>query len=489
MATSELKNKTAKNLLWGGTGNILTQVMGLVFGIFLARLLTAEDYGIVGLLTIFSQLAGTICESGFTKALVNRPRIEQKDYNAVFIFSTVSSVVFYVILFFCAPLIASFYNDSRLIPLSRYAFLHIVISGIAVAPTAYMVKNLMVKERALHSVLAIIISNGVGVLMAIKGFSYWGIVTQAILFVLVATVLNFYKSGWRPDFSFSFRPIKEMLPYSLRLLLTYIIRIINGNVFVVFLAKLFPLETVGNYNQANKWSFMGYSTITGAMYSVTQPVLASIGPDEKERHRNVFRKMVRFTSFVCFPAMFGLSFVASEFIVILITEKWIESALMLQILSVGYAFFILSYVLSELLAERGRSDLYLMISTISGVLQLLCLFFLHTCGIKTLLFSFVGVQVCTLFLWFFFVHREINYSLKHFVFDTFSYAGVAAISIFGARFLLLLSGISNIYLLFVLKISIVAVFYIGILYFLKAAMLRESWGYVKSIFAKVIRKG
>lgn len=486
METSDLKNKTAKGLFWGSLGSTLTQLASLIFGIFLARLLTAEDYGLVGLLAVFSQLASNFCESGFTKALINRSKINQEDYDSVFIFSTSLGLILYAVLFFCAPLIARFYEDPRLIALSRYAFLSIIIGGLNVAPNACMYKKLMVKERTVNSFIGILVSNGVGIIMAAKGFAHWGIVTQSNLFVLVVLVLNFYKSDWKPSFTFSLRPIKEMLPFSIKLLLTNIVKIINGNIFVIFLAKFFSLKIVGNYNQANKWSTMGYYTITNTMFSITQPVLASIGPEEKDRHRNAFRKMIRFTSFLCFPVMFGLAFIANEFIVILITEKWLESAAMLQILSVGYAFFIIAYVLSELLAERNRSDLYLLVSSTSGILQLLCLFFLHTFGIKVLLFSFVGVQLLSLFFWFFFVHREIHYTLKHFILDTFSYAGVATISIFGAHFLLV--GIHNIYLSLILKITVVATFYIGILYFLKAAMLRESLEYIKVLLSKFRRK-
>lgn len=476
---SELKNKTAKGLVWGGMGNTLTQVAGMVFGIFLARILNAEDYGIVGLLAIFTQIANSFVESGFIKALINRPSIKQNDYNAVFWFSILTGLVLYGILFFCAPLIARFYHDFRLVWLSRYVFLSIIISSLGIAPIAYMYKKLMVKQRAITSWTALLISNTVGITMAINGFSYWGIATQALLYNFITVSMNGYLSRWRPSFHISFSPIKEMFSYSIKLLLTNILRIINNNIFVIFFAKFFSLHIVGNYNQANKWANMAYSSLSGTMTYVIQPVLSTIAT-EKERHYNAFRKMVRFSAFMGFPLLFGLAFIAKEFILIVLTEKWIESASMLSILSIGYAFFLIAHVFSELVAERGRSDMYLYVSALSGILQILCLVLLHDCGIKTILVSYVGIQLLSLLLWFGVLHKEISYKLKHFFTDTFSYAGIAGLSIFLAH--ICLRDIHNMFLLLFGKILLVAALYIGILYLLKAAMLRECIRFLKQIF-------
>ena len=148
MAEQTLKEKTAKGLFWGGLSNGAQQVLNLVFGLMLARILDASDYGMVGMLAIFSAIASTIQESGFTAALTNQKEIRHEDYNAVFWFSTLTGVLFYLILFFCAPLIAQFYDKPELIGLSRIVFLGFLFGGFGIASNAYMFKTLMVKERA-----------------------------------------------------------------------------------------------------------------------------------------------------------------------------------------------------------------------------------------------------------------------------------------------------------------------------------------------------
>ena len=147
MAEQSLKEKTAKGLFWGGLSNGVQQLLNLFFGIFLSRILNAEDYGMVGMLSIFSLIAGSLQESGFTAALANKRDISHKDYNAVFWFSTGLSACLYLILFLCAPLIAEFYHTPELTALARYTFLGFFVASLGIAHSAYLFRNLMVKQK------------------------------------------------------------------------------------------------------------------------------------------------------------------------------------------------------------------------------------------------------------------------------------------------------------------------------------------------------
>lgn len=337
MSGQSLKEKTAKSLLWGGLSNSIQQLLNLFFGIFLARTLSRADYGMVGMLSIFSLIASSLQESGFTAALTNKKEIRHEDYNAVFWFSVGMGTTLYIVLSCCAPLIAAFYNTPELTSLARYSFLGFFISSLGVAQSAYMFRNLLVKQRSIAMMSALAISGTVGVLLAVNGFSYWGIATQNIVYVSVLTILYWFYSPWRPSFHFDFRPIKSMLSFSSRLLITNIFGHINYNILSVVLGKYYSGQAVGDFNQANKWNYMGYSVIVGMINGVAQPVLVNVS-DDTERQKRVFRKMLRFTAFISFPCMFGLSLIAPELITIAITSKWSESASILQILCIGSAF-------------------------------------------------------------------------------------------------------------------------------------------------------
>ena len=195
MTEQSLKDKTAKGLFWGGLSNGIQQLLNLFFGIFLARLLTQEDYGMVGVLSIFSLIASAIQESGFISALANRKEIKHEDYNAVFWFSSLAGLTMYTILFLCAPLIAEFFHTPELVPLARYTFLGFLISSTGVAHSAYLFRTLQVKQRTMASVIGLFLSGTVGVTLAYYGFAYWGIATQSLVYIATTTSCFWYFSS------------------------------------------------------------------------------------------------------------------------------------------------------------------------------------------------------------------------------------------------------------------------------------------------------
>ena len=231
MSEQSLKEKTAKGLLWGGISNGAQQLLNLFFGIFLARLLTPADYGMVGMLSIFSLIAASIQESGFISALINKKDIKHEDYNAVFWFSILTSLCLYTILFFCAPLIAKFFNQPELTALARYSFLSFVIASTGIVHNAYMYKYLMVKQRAIATITALIISGIIGVTLAYNNFSYWGIATQNITYLFVITICSWFFSSWRPTLHLSFMPLRGMIAFSSKMLATNIFNHLNNNIF------------------------------------------------------------------------------------------------------------------------------------------------------------------------------------------------------------------------------------------------------------------
>ena len=332
-----LKQKTAQGLFWGLLSSGGTQLLNLIIGIFLARLLSPEEYGIVGMLLIFSLIAGNLQDSGFYTALINIKDIKHNDYNAVFWFNIGVSLTIYAVLFFCAPLIAAFYHQPCLVKLSRYVFLSIPISAALIVPTALLSRGLRVKEKAIVSLLALMLSGLVGIIMAFKGFSYWSLATQQVLYILITCIGRYACARWCPSFSVDFTPIKRMFAFSYKVLITAVLTTINNNVLTVVFGRLFPAAAVGNYTQANKWNTMANQLVANTVAQVAQPVFTRINDDD-ERERRVFGKMMRFTAFLAFPAMFGLALVAPQFILVTIGNKWLESIPLLQILCIGGAF-------------------------------------------------------------------------------------------------------------------------------------------------------
>ena len=475
MAEQSLKDKTAKGLLWGGISNGAQQLLNLFFGIFLARLLTQEDYGMVGVLSIFSLIATALQESGFISALANRKEIKHEDYNAVFWFSFLIGLSLYLILFACAPLIAHFFQTPELTSLARYSFLGFLISSTGIAHSAYLFRTLMVKQRAMASVIGLLLSGTIGITLAYFGFSYWGIATQSLVYIATTTCCYWYFSPWRPNFHLDFSPLKSMLTFSSKLLITNIFNHIHNNVFAIILGKFYTIPDAGNYNQANKWNYMGHSFINGMVSSVAQPVLAQVS-DDKKRQLKVFRKMMRFTCFISFPAMLGLSFVAPELITIAITDKWAESAKILQLLCISGAFIPVINLCSNLLISKGKSNIY-MWNTISLVIfQLFVMLLCHPYGIHTMIVIYVAINISWLLIWHHFVQKEIGYLLVNLMKDVTPYLLITIGAIVISHFCLI--GCTNIYLKFVGKIGTVALLYLSAMWATGSQTLKEGLDYL-----------
>lgn len=471
MSESSLKEKTAKGLFWGGFSNGAQQLLNLAFGIVLGRLLDASDYGMVGMLTIFSAIASALQEGGFVSALTNRKEVCHKDYNAVFWFSILCSITIYILLFFAAPLIADFYKIPELIPLSRFSFLGFVIASMSIAPRAYLFKNLKIKETTLISISSLGISGTVGILLAANGFAYWGMATQSITFVTVMTILNFYFSHWRPKLEFDLKPIREMIGFSSKLIITNIFNIINNNLFSVLLGKFYSAQEVGNFAQANKWNGMGHTLITGMINGIAQPVFTSV-VDDRARQLAIFRKLLRFTAFISFPAMLGLSLVSKELIVITVGAKWLPSAYILQILCIWGAFIPIINLFSNLIISRGHSSIYMWNAICLSVLQLIAVCGMYPYGLEWMLRIFVIINISWLFVWFGFVRREIQLTLYAMLKDLSPYLLLSATLVIGTYYMTL--PIENLYLSMAAKVALVAGFYALILWRLQSVIFRES---------------
>ena len=475
MRKGTLKERTAGGMLWGGLSGGLMQLMGAAFGLVLLRYLTPDDYGKVAMLNIFAALASAIQESGFIAALCNKREPTHEEYNAVFWFNLMVSAALYVILWFCAPLIAGFYGNDRLVPLARVLFLGFLLSGLGTVQRAYLFGHLMVRQSSICSLTAMLLSGIVGVVLAVNGFAYWAIVTQAVCFVLVTQLMAWFFSPWRPTFQFSLSPAWKMFGFSSKLMLTNIINICNLHAFSVMLGKFFNDHTAGIYTTARKWDDMASGTINGMVTSVAQPTLAQV-VDDRGRYRLVFRKMLRFVCFVSFPAMLGLGMVAREFILLAGGEKWRESGLLLSLLCIHGAFVPITSLYSNLTISCGRSGVNMGCTTGQCLAVWVGLILLYPFGMLPMVVYFVSLNVGWLVIWQWWAWRLTGLRFVDALRDVMPFlAFTLAVLAFTWW---LTSGIDSLWLLLLGRILIAAVLYAGLVWVSGARIMREAIHYI-----------
>ena len=472
-----LKQKTAQGLFWGLLSSGGMQLLNLIIGIFLARLLSPGEYGIVGMLAIFSLIAVNLQESGFGVALVNIKDIKHNDYNSVFWFNVGMSILLYLILFLCAPLISAFFHQPCLVSLSRFLFLGIIFAALGVSPNAMLVRNLKMKEKAITSLSALVISGSVAVLMAINGFSYWSLATQQVLYNVVISIGRYYYTRWYPTFKVDFTPVKQMFSFSYKVLITAILTTINNNVLTVVFGRLFPAQSVGNFTQANKWNTMANQLVTNTVAQVAQPVLTRV-TDDNERQRRIFGKMLRFTAFLAFPAMFGLAMVAPQVILLAIGDKWVNSIPLLQILCISGAFIPLYSVYQNLFLSLGKSDIYMWLTIIQIVIMLITVLACHRLGIMAMVIAFAVINILWLLVWQWFASRLIGYRYWSMLRDLLPFM-VISLVVMGVTYLVT-RNINNMYIVLTVRILLAAALYFMTMKLLRAKILEECIEFIRS---------
>ena len=477
---STLKEKTARGLFWGLLNSGAMQLLNLVIGIFLARLLTPADYGVVGMLAIFELVAGNLQDSGFGVALVNIKDIKHSDLNAVFWFNVGVSLLLYLVLFLCAPLIAAFFHQPCLTSLSRFLFVAFIFSALGIVPNAILSRRLMIKQRAIITVLALAISGTVAIVMAFNGFTYWSLATQHVLYNVVVCVGRYVCARWHPTLQFDFSPIRRMFGFSVKVLITAIMNTVSNNVLSVILGRLFAgqAQTVGNYTQANKWSSMAHWLVTGTVSQVAQPVLVQVQEgDENDRQRRVFRKLLRFTAFISFPALFGLALIAPQFITIAIGNKWVDSIPLLQILCISGAFMPFYTVYQNLFLSRGKSGIYMWLSLIQIVLVITAVLLCHPWGVKAMVMAFAAITVLWLLSWQVMARREIGLRFTHMLRDLLPFMLIAA-AVMGVTYLLTMWIHSN-WLLLLTRVLLAVALYFVIMKALHVKILDECLAFAR----------
>ncbi len=475
MRELSLKERTAKGVFWGGVSNGIQQILTLVFGIYLARILNPDDYGLINMLAIFTGIATTLINSGFTVALTNKKDVTHNDYNAVFWFTVFVGLACYVILFLSAPIIAEFYERKELIRLSRVVFLSFFLSGIASVSYTVLFKQLMVKKQAQIDITAMLLAGIVGVTLAIRGYAYWALTFQNLVYIGVGAILRFKIAPWKPTFEIDFKPLKGMFSFSVKLFFTNIFQQISNNVFSVLIGKFYNATQLGYYAQGQKWMLMGHQSIGGMINSVSQPVLVESG-DSLERQQNVFHKLVRFAAFISFPLMLGFAFVGKEFILITVGEKWIPSLFFLQLFCLWGAIGFLPALYSLLLLTHGKSSVYMNVTVATGFLQFISIVLSFRFGINIMVSAYVLFTYFSIFIWQYYSHKYVQIKFLDIVKDIFPYFAITLVSLFVAFVSVVF--ITNIILSFFLKILISFICYLSLLWITNSKILKDSISFI-----------
>lgn len=321
----------------------------------MARLLSPDDYAIIGMITIFICLSNTLISSGFPTALLRKKDCNNTDLSTVFYFNLVIGITLFIILWICAPWIADFYSYPILLPVSRAMGLTFLLGSFGGVSETILKRNLKFRAIAIITLCCSIVTGIIAIFFAYNGFGVWALVIQAISLAFMRAILVFIAAHWTPRLTFSLISFKEMFAFGSKLLGSNLITQLYQNMYNVTIGKFFPAATLGYFTRADGYSKLVPINIAGVVQKTLFPMLAKIQDDQLELER-FNQKMISLTSFLIFPASLIMAGVAYPLISIMLTDKWIETAPLLQILCVSVLPDHLYYINNDFIMVRGHSD-------------------------------------------------------------------------------------------------------------------------------------
>jgi O-antigen/teichoic acid export membrane protein len=406
-----LKQKTLSAFTWTTIDRFGQQAVQLVIGIILARLLSPDDYGLMGMVMIFAALSYVLVESGFGQALIRKTEADETDFNSVFYFNVGISLVLYTVLFFLSPTIANFFKQPELVWVNRITFLAIIFNAFYLVPLMQLLKVLDYKTIAKVNIISIALSGSLGITIAFLHYGVWALVIQQVSYHFFRMIFFYLFVRWKPKLIFSFRVIRSFWKFSIHLLNTSVLNIIFNYLFVIILGKFYKKSEVGYYTQGNKLSETFNFTFQSILLGSTFSLFSQIQHDDN-RFRRIFGELSNKISIITFPITLCLIAAGKPLIEIAWSAKYLPSVPYFQLLCVASLFLPLYTLNISALNARGQSRTTFRIEMIKKIFILIAIFTTFSQGIIPMLWGYAAANIAAYFLSMFYIKTELKQDLK-----------------------------------------------------------------------------
>lgn len=404
-----LKDKTVKGTVWSGIDNVAQFGVTFVVSIVLARLLSPDDYGLLGIIAIFTAVCNALINGGFTTALIRKKDATDEDYNTSFIVNFVMSLLLYAVIFFCSPYIANFFNRQELVSLTRVSSLGMIIGALALVQQTILTKRIDFKTQTKVTIVASVTSGAIGIVMALMGFGVWSLVAQQLSAQTLRTVLLWIANKWIPKLRFSSASFHELFGFGWKMMASGVLDTVWKELYQVVVGKFYSPATLGQYTRAKQFSTLFSSNLTAVIQRVTYPVLSNI-QDDKERMVSAYRRIIKVTMFVTATSMFFLGAVSEPLLYCLIGPKWQEAATYLPLICISGSLYPLHAINLNMLQVQGRSDLFLGLEIVKKIIGLVPLLICVFYGILPMLYVNLIIGCICYFLNSYFPGKLLGYT-------------------------------------------------------------------------------
>ena len=393
MSEKMLKEKVAGGVAWSIAEKVGSMLLQMVVSIVVARLLVPEDFGVMTILTFFTALALVMVDSGFSQTLIRKESPTPQDYHSVFAFNIAVSVVLYAVLVAVAPAVARYYELPVIADIAPVLFLLLPINALCVIQNTIFTREFRFRLLSQATFTASFVAGVVAVAMALAGCGVWSLVGQRVATLAVKTLILWVRSDWRPSLHFTMKPVRDMAPFSFRLLTTDLISSIYNNISQMFIGKIYSADTLGYFNQAQKFKDLPLTSAMQSVQSVTYPALSQIG-DQREKFAESYRQVLMVVAFMLMPVMVGIVAVAEDLFVLLLGEKWMPTVPYLQILCLMGLFQPLAMIAYNILKVKSNGAIILRLEIAKKALMTLILVVTIPHSVKAVAWGLVAMSFC-----------------------------------------------------------------------------------------------
>lgn len=415
------KGQFVKSTFWKIFERFVARGISLVTSVVLSRLLFPDDYGLIALTTVFTNLSEILIDAGFSTALIRKEKVDDDDYNCIFTISCVISAVLYIIFFVAAPFIATYYNEPKLTMILRIMSLVLFIQAFSSTRNAYVNRNMQFKLLMKCSTASSIISGIIGIGLAYLGLGVWALVLQRLLQQLILTIILFVKIKWKIKFSINLNKLKEMTKFSSGVIGASLINYMENCINSALIGKHYSIEELGYYDKGNMLPEQISLNSFGAMTNVLLPTISSYQND-LQKIKSIIRRINKYVIFLMFPVMLGLLMVSKEAVIILFSEKWISAIPLMKSICVYYIATPLMLIDIQVFFALGHSNIRVkteivrLILLVSGLI--ICCFLVQGSIDMLAITNASAVVIATLYTQYE-VKKLIGYTFKERIFDSY----------------------------------------------------------------------
>ncbi len=480
---STIRNKTISGVIWKAMESGGNQFVKIVISVVLARMLDPQNYKTLAAIIIIVDLADTIVKRGFVTSLIQRKDADNVDFSSVLWIMLAMAGIFYVGFYFAAPSLAKVYPDPAFVPAMRVIALSLFMGAFNSVQGAIIQRKLEFRKFCMAALGASLISGAVGIYMAYTGYGLWALVAQQIIGKLANVIILWLLDRWKPSLVISPVKIKAHFGYGWKILLSSLLEKGYSSLSGLLIGARYVDDSLAFYSRGKQYPSMISESLNSVALSVLFPAYAR-HQDDLDRLRNMVRKTNRSTSLMIFPMMAGLAAIASPFVEVLLTEKWLPTVPYLQMMCIAYAFYPMEATDLQGLLALGRSDTYLIteiVKKIFGIGAIAVAVFAFTTPfaiswsyVFTCVFSMIVTMVAT--------KKHLAYRWRDQIWDMtppFLLSAVMWAVVYGAS----LIPIPQLYSLILQVVCGIAV-YLGLAVLLKLESFTYLWNAMKSYFSK-----